>query len=635
MALAVGATLLLLLLPWLPPQRRREAARIPRCSVHPDNRIVPVRGRRDHARRRTARGHRPALRLPQRRLRRVQGHARCTASVDYGAYQESALSDAERARRHGRVLCLRASRSATSRSSTSRRARAAGPVQVHEARVVRDGPARHDVMLRAPRSRRRRAHRCTTPGQYINIVLDDGADAQLLVRHCAAAKHELIELHIRLHPRRALHHSRVHADEGRRPRRASRGRSGVLLPARGQRPSRSSSSPAPPASRRSRACSSTPSHAACSGRWCSTGACAAARTCTCAELARALGARTPELQFRAGALGPAARGPLDRAHRPRARGDPRRFPDLAGLPASTPAARCRWSRRRIRRSRRTGCRGRLLLRRLQARAAHPAGRRGRAPGGHAHEPVRALRPRQRSTARFAGDRLLLDLAAVHALSPPGQALLRLSFSHAAQRKSPCRERSAEELAKLPPNMRGRQDCPRERAPVIVELELDGVCRRRHRRRPRGCRATAPRCYRRFAVPAGTHRLAARLADNATGELRPRREEDGRPRAGPRAGDRLRARQGRDRPARVNAGSRRSTRMTIEHHPRSHLPAPGRAALRRRAVEARVRPRLRRSDESVAPPRRARVSISSGCCASGIYSTSSSTPASPAPNASSD
>jgi len=36
---------------------------------------------------------------------------------------------------------------------------------------------------------------------------------------------------------------------------------------------------------------------------------------------------------------------------------------------------------------------------------------------------------------------------------PGEALVRLSFSHAAQRKEPCRERTPEELAKLAPNMR--------------------------------------------------------------------------------------------------------------------------------------------------------------------------------------
>ena len=37
--------------------------------------------------------------------------------------------------------------------------------------------------------------------------------------------------------------------------------------------------------------------------------------------------------------------------------------------------------------------------------------------------------------------------------PANEALLRLSIAHAGERKLACRERSQEELAKLPPNMR--------------------------------------------------------------------------------------------------------------------------------------------------------------------------------------
>lgn len=102
---------------------------------------------------------------------------------------------------------------------------------------------------------------------------------------------------------------------------------------------------------------------------------------------------------------------------------------------------------------------------------------------------------------------------------PGQALLKLSFSHGAQRVGECRDRSDEELAKLPPNMRIRQDCPRERAPVIVELELDGARLFRESLPPSGLsRDGSASVYRRFVVPAGTHRVAARLSDNAKGEF---------------------------------------------------------------------------------------------------------------------
>jgi len=108
---------------------------------------------------------------------------------------------------------------------------------------------------------------------------------------------------------------------------------------------------------------------------------------------------------------------------------------------------------------------------------------------------------------------------------PEQALVKLSFSHGAQRVGACRDRSDEELAKMPPNMRIRQECPRERAPVIVDLELDGAPLYRESLPPSGLsRDGAASVYRRFVVPAGTHRLSARLADNAKGEFNYRGEK---------------------------------------------------------------------------------------------------------------
>ena len=100
-------------------------------------------------------------------------------------------------------------------------------------------------------------------------------------------------------------------------------------------------------------------------------------------------------------------------------------------------------------------------------------------------------------------------------SPVGanEALLRLSFIHAAQRKVPCRERSAEELAKLAPNMRAALDCPRERAPLFVELELDGKVVLRREVPPAGLKGDGnATVYHRLPVPAGKHRIAVRLRD---------------------------------------------------------------------------------------------------------------------------
>lgn len=106
-----------------------------------------------------------------------------------------------------------------------------------------------------------------------------------------------------------------------------------------------------------------------------------------------------------------------------------------------------------------------------------------------------------------------------------EALVRLSFIHAAERKAPCRTRSAEELAKLSPNMRAAQDCPRERAPLLVELEVDGKVVLRREVPPSGLKndgnATA---YHRLPVPAGKHRVVARLRDRASGDFNYTKEE---------------------------------------------------------------------------------------------------------------
>lgn len=101
----------------------------------------------------------------------------------------------------------------------------------------------------------------------------------------------------------------------------------------------------------------------------------------------------------------------------------------------------------------------------------------------------------------------------------GEALVRISFIHAAQRKQECRQRSAEELARLAPNMRAALDCPRERADLLVELELDGATVLRRELRPAGFQRDGNAVlYQRLAVPAGRHRIVARLRDRAEGEF---------------------------------------------------------------------------------------------------------------------
>ena len=97
--------------------------------------------------------------------------------------------------------------------------------------------------------------------------------------------------------------------------------------------------------------------------------------------------------------------------------------------------------------------------------------------------------------------------------PPGTALLKVSLQHAGERREACRERSAEELAKLAPNMRAASVCPRERVPVGIAIELDGRPLVEATVPPSGLsRDGASTFYRRVELPAGEHRVVAKLAD---------------------------------------------------------------------------------------------------------------------------
>lgn len=101
--------------------------------------------------------------------------------------------------------------------------------------------------------------------------------------------------------------------------------------------------------------------------------------------------------------------------------------------------------------------------------------------------------------------------------PPDTALVKVSLQHAGQRKEACRERSAEELAKLAPNMRLATVCPRERVPVAVRVELDGKTIVDVTVPPSGlARDGSSTLYHRANVPAGAHRLVAKLGDSPEG-----------------------------------------------------------------------------------------------------------------------
>lgn len=98
--------------------------------------------------------------------------------------------------------------------------------------------------------------------------------------------------------------------------------------------------------------------------------------------------------------------------------------------------------------------------------------------------------------------------------PPETALVKVSLQHAGQRKEACRERSAEELAKLAPNMRSASVCPRERVPVAIEIALDGRTIVSQSVPPSGlAKDGSSTLYLRVEVPAGEHRVVAKLGDS--------------------------------------------------------------------------------------------------------------------------
>lgn len=109
-------------------------------------------------------------------------------------------------------------------------------------------------------------------------------------------------------------------------------------------------------------------------------------------------------------------------------------------------------------------------------------------------------------------------APAYSLLAPGQGLLRLSFSHPGKIVSDCRKRSAEELAKLPPQMRTADDCQRGRSPVSVRIVVDGRTLLDRSFAPAGLSHDgASSGYWRAPLAAGPHRLQVSFRDDLRAE----------------------------------------------------------------------------------------------------------------------
>jgi hypothetical protein len=115
---------------------------------------------------------------------------------------------------------------------------------------------------------------------------------------------------------------------------------------------------------------------------------------------------------------------------------------------------------------------------------------------------------------FAGVAWLSDRPVYRSI-PEGSGVMMLTFVHGADRKAECRRLSPEEIAKLPPNMRRVQDCPRVRRPLYVEFDIDGRRVYAAALPPTGIAGDGPsRVYQRFVMPAGKYDVAVRMRDTA-------------------------------------------------------------------------------------------------------------------------
>ncbi len=117
-------------------------------------------------------------------------------------------------------------------------------------------------------------------------------------------------------------------------------------------------------------------------------------------------------------------------------------------------------------------------------------------------------------ALFAGVAAFADWP-VYRQTPRGTGIVMLTFVHGADRRDQCRRLTPEEIAKLPPNMRRVQDCPRSRRPLYVELEIGDRVAYRASLPPTGIAGDGPsRVYERFVLPVGEYDVAVRMRDTA-------------------------------------------------------------------------------------------------------------------------
>jgi len=118
-------------------------------------------------------------------------------------------------------------------------------------------------------------------------------------------------------------------------------------------------------------------------------------------------------------------------------------------------------------------------------------------------------------ALFAAGLGYFSLSPAYQYADADKASIKVSFSHAAARVEECVQLTPDEINRRALAGEPISECGRERLPVTLELEIDGVVVYRVDAEPSGLWNDGPAAvYVRFDVDAGPHTITARLRDTA-------------------------------------------------------------------------------------------------------------------------
>lgn len=112
---------------------------------------------------------------------------------------------------------------------------------------------------------------------------------------------------------------------------------------------------------------------------------------------------------------------------------------------------------------------------------------------------------------------LLSVWPRYNLVDPENAIITMTFAHAAERIGECKILTQEELNKLPPNMRKPADCPRERHVVRLQVRSGDNVLYEDTLSPSGIWSDGKaNIYQRVIVPAGVHNIFVGMNDSGGG-----------------------------------------------------------------------------------------------------------------------